>query len=156
VINLSLGGPTESAAISAAVDYAVAQGVVVVAAAGNTGLGGAATWPAADPNVMAVASFDRSESISWFSTSGSYVDLAAPGSAILSTTAEGTWGHRSGTSMAAPHIAGVISLMQATRPLDTVEDIRTRLNGTARDAGAPGFDSSFGHGIVEPDRAVLD
>jgi subtilisin family serine protease len=145
VINLSLGGP-HSQAVQTAVDYAESLGVVVVAAAGNAGVGGPPNYPAALEQVVAVASHEPNGAVSTFSTRGAYVDVAAPGSGILSTARDGSWVYMSGTSMATPHVAGVVALLLDDEPGLTPLQVRERLNTTATDAGTTGHDTSYGWG----------
>lgn len=154
VINLSLSSTSDSSAMAAAVDYANANGVVVVAAAGNDGPGGPPSYPAADNDTVAVASFAPGGGISGFSTAGSYVDVAAPGSSILSTTNDGAWGYKSGTSMATPHVAGLAALVRAIHPSASSAQIRDHLAATTDDAGVPGWDTSFGWGRINGVRAI--
>ncbi|MFY2765003.1 S8 family serine peptidase [Arenimonas sp. MALMAid1274] len=129
VINLSLGvggacGPVEQAAI----DFARSQGVVVVAAAGNSALNGSFS-PASCNGVISVAATHYSGGRATFSNYGADVDIAAPGVEILSTINMGetrpTTGTAyvpySGTSMSAPHVAGVVALMQSLSPRTPVE-----------------------------------
>lgn len=147
VVNLSLGGP-DSSDVSAAVSYAISQGVVVVAAAGNDGVFSQPNYPAAIPAVLAVASYDSNRVISSFSSHGAYVDVAAPGGNILSTSGHGSWTWKSGTSMATPHVAGIAALLLESEPGLSPLDVRLRIEGTATDAGEPGYDVAYGHGIV--------
>ena len=149
VINLSLGG-SRTAAVDAAVAYAETSGVVVVAAAGNDGPGGAANYPAALDTPLGVGSYDQNGAVSWFSTLGAYVDLAAPGSGILSTTKDGRWTYMSGTSMATPHVAATAALLLAAEPTLSPSQVRSRLIGSARDAGPVGHDTGYGWGRVDP------
>jgi type VII secretion-associated serine protease mycosin len=154
VINLSLVQPDPSTALETAVTYAVSHDVVVVAAAGNDGPTGPASYPAADDDTITVASYQQDGAISPFSTAGAYVDVAAPGTSILSTLNDGGWGYKSGTSMATPQVAGTVALMRSEHPTETAAQIRAHLLATADDAGAPGVDPSFGWGRVDPARAV--
>jgi thermitase len=115
VINMSFGGSTSSSTLQDAVNYAWGKGVVLVAAAGNSGLSEAA-YPAAYEKVIAVGATDskdqRAVDPTWGSSNyGSWVDVAAPGSKILSTTVDGGYGAWGGTSMASPHVAGVAGLV---------------------------------------------
>lgn len=154
VINLSLGASSQSQAMTNAITYAMANGVVVVAAAGNGGANGAVNYPAADNRTLAVASIDPSRGISGFSTHGSYVDLAAPGSGVLSTTPNGSYEYKSGTSMATPFVSGVAALLIGLDRSLTPDTLANRLISTADDAGAPGVDAAFGYGIINPVRAM--
>ena len=89
-----------------------------------------------------------------FSSTGPQVELAAPGAAILSTMPNGTYARMSGTSMSAPHVAGVAALALAVRPGLANADLRALLQTTARDLGAEGRDASFGFGVADA-RALL-
>ena len=132
VINLSLGGFGFSQALSDAVSYAQAAGVVVVAAAGNFGEDNddEPYYPASfeQSNVISVAATDRTDSLASFPTGGSHwgqtsVDLAAPGDEILSTIIDG-WGTWSGTSFAAPMVAGASAIILDLLPTASPEAIR--------------------------------
>lgn len=132
IINLSLGGFGYSQTLSAAVAYANAAGVVVVAAAGNSGADNDVTpyYPASFdyPNIVSVAATDRTDSLASFPTGGSHwgrtsVDLAAPGSDILTTAIDG-WSSWYGTSFAAPMVAGVSALILDLVPAATPPEIR--------------------------------
>ena len=149
VVNLSLGGP-RTAAVETAVAYAERQGVVVVAAAGNDGPGGPVNYPAALDTALGVASYDEDHGLSWFSTRGNYVDLAAPGSGIVSTTNNGRWSYMSGTSMATPHVAGTAALLKSAEPALSPSQVRSRLTANAREAGPIGHDVGFGWGRIDP------
>jgi len=120
IINLSVGGEPPSETLQDAVDYAHAHGVLVVAAAGNDG--GAVLYPAACEHVLAVAATDQSDAPAGFSNHGPQVDVAAPGVDIYSTWPwRGGYFTKSGTSMAAPHVAGLAALIWSARP-----DLRSR------------------------------
>jgi subtilisin family serine protease len=148
IINLSLGG-SFSSAVATAVAYAEAEGVLVVAAAGNDGPTGSPNYPAALADALAVASYDEGGAVSSFSTRGSYVDVAAPGADILSTFKSGGWVFMSGTSMATPHVAGVAALLLANEPGLTPAQVRQRFESTAVDAGTAGRDPSYGWGRID-------
>ena len=79
VINVSIGSDTKAASVTTAVSYAVAHGVVVVAAAGNGGPSGNPRYPAALPETIAVGALGQNGDVASYSTNGSYVDLTAPG-----------------------------------------------------------------------------
>ena len=120
VVNVSLNGADRSAAIEDAVRSAEAHGVVVTASAGNDrrDLDASPSYPASYPEgaVLAVGATDRSGAVAGFSNHGSAVDVYAPGDDILSTDARGEYGVRSGTSLAAPHVAGTLALLAGARP----------------------------------------
>jgi predicted phage tail protein len=124
---------------------------VVVAAAGNGGPNASPSYPAADPNdrVIAVAAIASDESIASFSQAGSYVDIAAPGVGIMSTVPTNAYSSYSGTSMAAPHVAGVAALAFGKAPTASVAVVRSAILAGARDLGAAGRDNTFGTGAVD-------
>ncbi|AYE53621.1 peptidase S8 (plasmid) [Priestia megaterium NCT-2] len=112
VINLSLGSSQGSITLENAINYAWNQGVVIVAAAGNEA-SNILTYPAAYQNVIAVASTDINDQKSDFSNYGTWVEVSAPGSTILSTYTGSYYAYLSGTSMACPHVAGLAALLAA-------------------------------------------
>lgn len=154
VINLSLGGGMPSSVMEAAVNYAYDHGVIVAAAAGNSGSLGV-LYPAAYSNALAVASTDAGNNLSWFSSYGPEVDIAAPGSNIYSTYLGGGYGTLSGTSMATPHVAGVAALLASLPQYDTPDKIRAALQNTALDLGDPGWDQYSGYGLIQAYNALL-
>jgi hypothetical protein len=153
IINLSLGGRSKLAAVESAIQYAVDSGTLVIAAAGNLG-GDEPFYPAAYAATMAIGAI-RNNDTSWpASNYGEWIDLVAPGFAIYSTTNdlenyyEG-YTFMSGTSMAAPHVAGVAGLLLSQSPTRTVTELRQLLTQTALDLGPPGVDPRFGHGRLD-------
>ena len=147
VINLSLGGATESTSLTAAIQYAVDRNVLVVAAAGNGAADSTPKWPAASDLALAVTAVDRNNSVTSFDQRGDYIDLAAPGSSILST-ASNDYKIQSGTSMAAAFVTGAAALLFAAQPSITAAQVRDVLQRTATDIGALGRDTTFGFGVV--------
>ena len=112
VISMSLGESEYSYTLDTAIQYAYSKGVVIVAAAGNSGTN-APFYPAANANVISVAATDGSDTIASFSNYGSWVTVAAPGVNIYSTYFNGSYVYSSGTSMACPHVAGEAALLLA-------------------------------------------
>jgi thermitase len=180
VINMSIQGCAYNAAQEAAVNRAWNSGTVVVAIAGNwaesapMGCSGPnpVVYPGAYDNAMSVAAVNIQNTRSNFSGFRSYVDVAAPGGStaagstlaqqILSTYPAGfqnnhaTDGYQwlQGTSMAAPHVAGVAGLL-ASQGLSASE-IRQRIESTTVDLGPVGRDSAFGHGLIDAEAAVTN
>lgn len=138
VINLSLGGPQASGILKSAVDKATEQGALVVVASGNENTS-RPSYPAAYPNALSVGSTTTSDSRSNFSNYGSTVDIAAPGSDILSTT-EGTYKKHSGTSMASPHVAAGAAVLLGKNSALTNAQLREILVSTGDPAS--GFSNS--------------
>ncbi len=174
VINLSLGTPAlvpGSASyneLQSAITDAVAQGIVVVAAAGNCHQGGtlascgyvndAPVYPGAMDNVIAVAATTNVDAHAPYSNVNAYVDVAAPGGDLSSPAARvwstylqsrGSYVGMTGTSMAAPHVAGLVALIVGERPWLTVEQVKTLLDSSAADLGDPGPDPAFGVGRID-------
>ena len=150
VINLSLAGTQRSTVLDAAISHAVAQGVVVVAAAGNEYRdGNPRVFPAAHDEVIAVASISDPDSRSSFSSVGDWVDIAAPGSSILSARPGGVHGFASGTSMATPLVAAAAALVRQVAPELTPAEVGALLTDTAIDVGPRGRDDEFGHGTMD-------
>lgn len=149
VVNLSLSGEEENSSVSAALTYAEAKGVVVVAAAGNEGLKGSPfAWPAADDRTLAVAALTEEGNIAAFSTKAPYVDLAAPGQLIQSTSADPEYMYMNGTSMATPFVSALVALTIAAGPKSTPAQIRARLTSEAIDIAEAGRDDSSGWGMI--------
>ena len=154
IVNLSLGSREPSDVLADAVRSAVAQGVVVVAAAGNLS-DDRPVWPAAMREVIGVTATDDADGLPPFASHGTWVDLAAPGTGILSlhpTPSLRTM--MSGTSMAAPLVAGVAALLRAREPELTPAMVRSRLVYTSEDIGAAGRDGQFGYGLLAADVAL--
>ncbi len=169
VINNSWGGPGSSQAIADAVAYAHSLGAVIVAAAGNRDGDASEEYPAGLAQCITVAatrglySNGTVEDRAPFSNWGSRIDVAAPGTDILSLRAAGTsmgqpLGERytvaAGTSMASPHVAGLAALVLARRPSLTNEEVRQVLRTSADDQGETGVDLDFGHGRIEAAAAL--
>jgi type VII secretion-associated serine protease mycosin len=156
VINLSLGGPEKDPVLAAAVADVVKRGVLVVAAAGNDGAGSNATsYPGALDGVLAVGATTFADSKAMFSTTGSYVDVAAPGMGVLSSWPGGEHAYESGTSMAAPYVAAAAALLQEELGLSG-RALSERITSSATDVGAPGRDDLFGAGVLDPLAALTD
>jgi thermitase len=151
VINLSLAGP-DNAAVEKAVNDARASGTVVVAAAGNEYGATTKRYPAAYEKVIAVSATNENDGLAGFSSRGSWVDLAAPGTNILSTGAGGGYYEESGTSEAAPFVSALAGLLASEGR--TASEVRQRMESTATDLGAAGDDPNFGHGRINAYRAV--
>ena len=141
VINMSLGSKFASSTLQSAVDYAWSKGVVIVASAGNAG-NSRPSYPAYYTNCIAVAATDSLDAKASFSTYGSWVDVAAPGVNIYSTMpSEGSvigltnYGLLSGTSMSAPHVAGLAALVKANKG-GTNTDIRGWIEDSAEPVGS--------------------
>ena len=147
VINLSLGGATESSSLTQAISYANDKGALVVAAAGNGGAADKPKWPASLDLTIAVTAVDPANNATSFDQRGDYIDIAAPGANVVST-AKGDYVTLSGTSMAAGFVAGAAALLFAAEPRVTNAQVRDILLRTATDIGEPGRDLTFGVGLI--------
>lgn len=154
VINLSLGGPSDSEAMREAVAYAKGKGCVVVAAAGNEGeYGETPQYPASYPSVISVASTSQTDAHSYFSSHDPNVDVSAPGESILTTAVEG-YGYLTGTSAAAPQVAGLAAFLLSKTPEASVDEIKQQILGGSKDLGVMGWDKYFGNGRIDAYHSV--
>lgn len=172
VINLSLGTYEYSGILEWVVRVALEAGVSVVAAAGNDSFDGVVMFPAAFQGVIGVSATDMTEGRAHYSNAGPQVDVAAPGGdtrydrdldgwldGVISlgwdlVNDQATYVALQGTSMATPHVAGVVALMRSVNPDLDPGAVMTLVRATARDLGAPGPDPIFGWGIVDAGAAV--
>ena len=153
VINMSFAGPNDPE-IARSLIAASRKGVVLVAAAGNAGPKAAPLYPAAHPNVIAVAAVDARDEISRFSVRGHHVAIVAPGVDVVGPAPGQTYQLSTGTSVAAAHISGIAALLIELRPTLTPKTLRNLLLSTARDLGATGRDDSYGAGLADAYRAA--
>ncbi len=153
VINMSLGAPSYSRGEEAAVEYAWARDVVVVAAAGNNA-SNALFYPAAHAHVIGVAATTAADARASFSNYGPFVAVSAPGVSIYSTLPGAHYGYLSGTSMASPHVAGLAALIRSLNPTLRNDEVRALIESTADDLGAPGRDDYYGFGRINAARAL--
>ncbi len=147
IVNVSLGGYSTSAALSAAIGYATDRGALVVAAAGNDQAAQLA-WPAADARVVSVGAVDKAEQQVSFSNSGPQLTLSAPGYGVQTAWLEGQRAYVDGTSASAPLVSGAIAAVISRNPALTPQQAAQLLTRNSSDAGAPGNDPAYGHGIL--------
>ncbi|MDR2714662.1 MAG: S8 family serine peptidase, partial [Coriobacteriales bacterium] len=159
VINLSLGTPgwSEQSITSVRNKIIAAEnlGMLTVAAAGNSA-SSVNIYPADIDKAVAVTSVDSNKQLLSTSSYGDEKDICAPGANIYSTWYDSNtgYGYNTGTSMAAPMVAGVAALMWAANPNLTVDQVKNILFSTAEDLGAPGKDPYYGHGLVDAAAAL--
>ena len=174
VINMSLGGPSPSSVLEDAVEYAYSNGVTIVAATGNNGAE-AVGYPAAYEECIAVGATRYDEAIAYYSNYGQEIDLVAPGGDVtVDQNGDGNpdgvlqetinpnthdpkdfnfWFFQ-GTSMATPHVSGVAALVIAKYGDIGPDNVRQKLQTTAEDHGATGWDKYYGWGIVDAHKAI--
>ncbi len=169
IINLSIGGTSASDTLQNAIDYAWNQGCLIVCAAGNE-KNDVVNYPALYANTMAISATTIPDVLASYSNYGPSIDLAAPGGDYGDEDGDGhddmvlqnTFWHRnegyyyySGTSMATPHVVGVAALVKSVNPSLTNSQIWDILITSAEDIGDPGWDPSFGHGLLDAYAAVM-
>ncbi|GAB1694893.1 hypothetical protein KRM28CT15_66960 [Krasilnikovia sp. M28-CT-15] len=156
VINLSLGGNGASAALAAALDYAFAKDVVVVACTGNASASpSSGVWyPAREPGVIAVAGMERDGNVLWSgSITGKETVVSAPATHLVGARPDGYW-RVQGTSFAAPMVSATAALIRSRWPTMSAAEVINRIIRTAKDRGAPGRDTMYGFGMVDPAAAL--
>jgi serine protease len=155
VINLSLGFTSPSFAVQNAVSAAIADGVIVVAAAGNGGEN-QVIYPAGHPGVIGVGAHTQSGAVASFSQRGDHVDVVAPGWDVLSTSnaSASSYEWMTGTSMATPHVAGLAALLRSSQPAATAGQVTSAIMSSAADIAPAGPDISSGSGRVRAPEAL--
>ena len=153
VINMSLGNYTDAQFLHDAVRYAYERDVVLIAASGNDNTGQPG-YPAAYPEVFAVAATDHNMQRAPFSNYGDYIDAAAPGVSIASTYPGNQYAALSGTSMASPHVAALAALIRSANPELTNEEVMDIMRRSSTDLGNPGADQEYGYGQINVAKAL--
>ena len=148
VVNMSLGGSQGSVAEQNAMQQFYSDGVLLVAAAGNSG-NTSLSYPASYDAVVSVAAINSNRQAASFSQRNAQVELAAPGVRVNSTYPNSTYRLLDGTSMASPHVAGVAALVWSHYESCSAAEIRQALNNSALDLGAQGRDPTYGFGLVQ-------
>lgn len=169
VINLSLGSPSGGGLMKTLANfiasYADAKGSLIIAAAGNAG--GEIGYPAAASRIMAIGAVNEDKYLASFSNWGKELDVVAPGVNILSTfptypvttNALGlpqNYATLNGTSMATPMVSALAALIWSQNPYLKPEEVRAKIENSATDLGAIGVDERYGHGLINPVRALAE
>lgn len=161
IISMSLGAPSSDRYLHDVIHEVLADGIIVIAAAGNSGRMGDNTvgYPGKYGSVLSIGSHGKSGEVSGFSSRGGEVDFLGPGENIWSTYPNGKYASLSGTSMATPFCAGVAALILSKHkkrggrtPINNTEDMRNHFMKIAAHAGY--FDSSTGYGPLLPFKYV--
>ncbi|WP_054024236.1 S8 family peptidase [Bacillus sp. FJAT-28004] len=153
VINMSLGNYAQADFLHDAIKYAYDHDVVMIAASGNDNTDRPG-YPAAYPEVFAVAATNSSKEKASFSNYGDYIDVAAPGDSIASTYPGSQYAALSGTSMASPHVAALAGLIRSVNPELSNVEVMEIMRKSAIDLGAKGKDDYFGYGEIDVDKAL--
>jgi PKD repeat protein len=155
IINMSWGGPSSSTTGQNIVNYAIGEGCILIAAAGNDNVD-TQFYPAAYNNVVSVAATTSTNTKASFSNYGTWIDVSAPGNNIYSTTVGNTYGNKSGTSMASPMVAGLAGLMKSLNPTMPNADLINCLLSTAVNINAqnPSYIGQLGSGRIDAAAAM--
>lgn len=148
ILNFSWGAPEKAFVLEDAVNIATLHGVTIVVAAGNSG-DLPVSYPASANGVITVGAVDAANRLASFSSIGPRVDLVAPGVSILGPALNNSYGIRSGTSFAAPHVSGLAAILLSKHPAWTSEQVRGALVSTTVDLGTSGWDERYGAGLVD-------
>lgn len=154
IINLSLSFNNQYVvSVGQACDQAAAADIVMVAATGNDSADQIG-FPSSMPAVIGVGAIDSNDQLGTFTNVGAGMDMVAPGVDVLSAVAGGGYGRMSGSSMAAPHVAGVAALLRSAYPDYDATTVREILAATCSDLGVPGYDGWFGFGKLDAGEAL--
>jgi len=159
VINMSLGAPNVLPKTYQAIKEATSKGIIVICAAGNSGEYGL-DYPGKHPETIAVAAVDINKARIDMSSIGPDVEVASAGDRVFSTWVDGQYATLEGTSMATPHIAGAVALLQAKAKIRygkklSLAEIRTLLHMYSEDVGEKGRDSHYGFGVFSFGRLAI-
>ncbi|MEK4228385.1 S8 family peptidase [Solibacillus sp. FSL H8-0538] len=152
IINLSFGDTSDLGPLKEAIQTAYSKGILVVAASGNNGTSNVSEntvfYPALYDEVIAVAALDQNFSRSGWSATGPKNEFTAPGEGVYSTFLNDQFATKQGTSVAAPHVVGVLALLKEKYPYLSNDELRLGLQVYVRDLGATGRDELYGYGLV--------
>ncbi|MCX7920023.1 MAG: S8 family peptidase [bacterium] len=152
VINMSFGSNASNVSEQEAITKTYRAGITLVAAAGNDGAPNSVDYPGAYPEVIAVSALDANLNLASFSSYGPEVDITAPGAQIYSTYKKSEYTTMSGTSMATPHVTGVVALRLAQYPNQSPAEIKSVLQTTATNLGLSA--EKQGAGLVNAEAVV--
>ena len=152
ILLLSLGEPVFTPFMKEAVDYAESKNVLIVAASGNEGKD--MNYPSAFPNVLSVGAINHEDLYANYSNYGQQLDVVAPGDGIYTTGLKGIYTENSGTSMAAPQVAGLAALLMQKYPDLTPSQIRDLIKLSADDVDQKGWDARTGYGKINVAKAL--
>ena len=153
IVQISLSTSQFSQVLKDSVQEANERGILIISTAGNTGER-EVRYPAAFEGVIGVGAVNSSKKIESYSTLGDHVSLVAPGASVYTTSLYSGYSSVSGTSFAAPQVAGTAALIWSVAPDISSEDVRQILFQSAEDLGEPGKDFVFGNGLLNTEAAV--
>lgn len=153
IVQISLSTNEFSRVLQNAIEEAQSRGILVISSGGNSGLT-ELRYPAALPGVIGVGAVDKNQDIESYSTTGDHITLVAPGASIYTTSTGSNYATVSGTSFAAPQVAGACALIWSVAPDLTNNQVREILIQSTTDLGKTGKDSIFGYGLLNIEKAV--
>lgn len=152
IVNMSIAFPQDSPVVEQMLQTAHDQGILLIAAAGNKGTANTTQdtieFPAKSSYVMAVTAVDDNLERASFSATGAEADVAAPGANIVSTSTNGRYELRDGTSVAAPFVAGLAATLKQAYPQLTNDQLRHLIEVNSIDLGTAGRDDLYGYGMI--------
>ena len=162
VVSMSLGGGGFDRYFQQALEYAEEKGCIVNSAAGNAGYNGANSidYPGKYQESLCTGAYQKTGAIANFSSGGREIDWACPGQDIVSASHRGGYISMSGTSMATPFGSGLLALVielirrEGYPDFTGLDAVREFLKRFSKDAGSPGFDPRFGHGIPKANAII--
>ncbi|SDJ70620.1 S8 family peptidase [Sediminibacillus albus] len=149
IINLSLGTSHDSQTLKEIIKKAYSSGILIVGASGNNGSeSSSVSYPAKYPEVIAVSAINKDLLIESFASTGTEVELSAPGTEITSTHLNNLYAKFTGTSQASPHVTGMLALLKQKHPNLSNRRLREIIADNSLDLGELGRDSFYGHGMI--------
>ncbi|MCB9205713.1 MAG: S8 family serine peptidase [Ignavibacteriales bacterium] len=152
VINMSWGDAIHSQYLKDVIEYAYENEVTLIASSGNNS-SNLPHYPSSFPQVISVGAIQENEVLASYSNYGSTIDLVAPGSQILTIGLENTYKKVSGTSASAPFVSGAVSIIKSIKDFSS-EEIKQILKSTTRDLGDNGWDTKYGAGTLNLEKAL--
>lgn len=153
IVQISLSTGQFSQTLKDAVALAQSRGILIISTGGNTSVK-ELRYPAAFNNVIGVGAVNKAEKVESYSTTGEHISLVAPGSSIYTTSLDSGYAAVSGTSFAAPQVAGTAALIWSVLPSLTNSEVREILIESAKDLGDKGKDYMYGYGLLNTEAAV--
>jgi subtilisin family serine protease len=155
VVNMSFAGPYDPM-LQLAMKNASAKGVVLIAAAGNSGPKSPPLYPAADPHVIAVTATDENDKLFAQAVRGPHVAVAAPGVDVMVPAPDSTYQLTTGTSVATAHVSGVAALLIERYPSVDAATVLEVLTSSAKRLNPKGRDDQVGWGLIDPASALAE
>jgi len=154
VVNLGVGSEEKDVLIEQLIESGIADGMIVVAGAGNSGPDGRKSFPAALKNVIAVTAVDKDKSKWRDATDGNYISVSAPGVKVPVAVPNNAYDVHSGTSIASAFVSGIVALLLEKRPGLDAYQIKSLIESTAVDVGDLGKDDRYGAGLIDGVKAL--